>query len=278
MSGREKPSLKDRAEGEQVGVLAIVQARASSSRLPAKVLRPILGRPMLSRQLERLRRCRCIDQLLVATSDDPSDQPISKLCAAEAVACFRGSLDDVLDRYYQAAKPFRPSHVVRLTGDCPLADPELIDRVIEFHLQGGYDFVSNAIEPTFPDGLDAAVFRFRLLEQAWREAQLPSEREHVTLFMRHHPERYKIGSYKGSPDRSYLRWTVDKPADFTFVSTIYERLYSGKPDFGSEDIYRLLEEEPELLRLNGGIGRNEGLQRSRQQDNEWKSQNENQNP
>ncbi|MBI3096123.1 MAG: glycosyltransferase family protein [Rhodocyclales bacterium] len=229
---------------------------------------------MLSRQLERLRRCRKVDKLLVATSDDPSDQPIAELCAAEAVACFRGSLNDVLDRYYQAAKLFQPSHVVRLTGDCPLADPELIDRTIEFHLQGGYDFVSNAIEPTFPDGLDAAVFRFQLLEQAWRAAQLPSEREHLTLFMRHHPERYKIGNYKGSPDRSYMRWTVDEPADLAFVSAIYQRLYPGKPDFGSEDIYRLLDQEAELPWLNRGIGRNEGLQRSLQQDNEWKAKNE----
>lgn len=278
MPGRDKPSLKAMAEAKRADVLAVVQARASSSRLPAKVLRPILGRAMLSRQLERLRRCRRIDKLLVATSEDVSDQPIADLCAAESVACFRGSLVDVLDRFYQAAKPLLPSHVVRLTGDCPLADPELIDRVIEFHLQGGYDFVSNAIEPTFPDGLDAAVFRFPLLEQAWREARLPSEREHVTLFMRHHPERYKIGSYKGSPDRSFMRWTVDEPADFVFVSTIYERLYPGKPDFGSEDIYRLLNDEPELLRLNDRIARNEGLQRSRQLDNEWKSQNEKQNP
>ena len=268
MPGRDNPSLKSRADGERVAILAIVQARVSSSRLPAKVLRPILGHPMLSRQLERLRRCRNVGKLLVATSDDSSDQPIAELCAAESVACFRGSLDDVLDRFYQAAKPLQPTHVVRLTGDCPLADPELIDRVIEFHLQGGYDFVSNAIEPTFPDGLDAAVFRIQLLEQAWREAKLPSEREHLTLFMRHHPERYRIGSYRGSLDRSYMRWTVDEPADFAFVSAVYQRLYPQNPDFSSENIYRLLKEEPELLQLNGGIGRNVGLQRSLQQDHE----------
>lgn len=277
MPRRDESSLKE-AAGKRIDVLAIVQARASSSRLPAKVLRPILGRPMLSRQLERLRRCRRIGKLLVATSDDPSDQPIADLCASESMACFRGSLDDVLDRYYQAARAFMPTHVVRLTGDCPLADPELIDKVIEFYVEGGYDFVSNAIEPTFPDGLDAAVFRFQLLEHAWREAKLPSEREHLTLFMRHHPERYKIGSYKASADRSYMRWTVDEPADLAFVCAVYERLYPGKSDFVSEDVYRLLETEPELLRLNGGIGRNEGLQRSLQQDNEWKSQNENPNP
>jgi len=278
MSGRGKSNLKGQAEGGRIDVLAIVQARASSSRLPAKVLEPILGRPMLLRQLERLRRCRRIGKLLVATSDNPSDRPIADLCDAESVACFRGSQDDVLDRYYRAASLYMPTHVVRLTGDCPLADPELIDSVIEFYLVGGYDFVSNAIEPTFPDGLDAAVFRFQLLEHAWREAKLPSEREHLTLFMRHHPERYKIGSYKVSPDRSHMRWTVDEPADLAFVRAIYERLYPGKPNFDSEDIYRLLDAEPGLLRLNGGIERNEGLRRALQLDNEWKSRNENPNP
>jgi spore coat polysaccharide biosynthesis protein SpsF len=229
---------------------------------------------MLSRQLERLRRCGNVDRLVVATSDNTSDQPIAELCAAESVTCFRGSLDDVLDRYYHAAKLFQTSHVVRLTGDCPLSDPDLIDRTIEFHLQGGYDFVSNAIEPSFPDGLDAAVFRFQVLEEAWREAQLPSEREHLTLFMRHHPERYRIGAYKGFPDRSYLRWTVDEIADLAFVREIYERLYPGKPDFSSDDVYHLLDQAPELLRLNRGIERNEGLLRSLQHDNEWKSKNE----
>lgn len=246
----------------------------TSSRLLAKVLQPILGRPMLSRQIERLRRCAMVDKLLVATSDDASDQPIAELCAAESVACYRGSLNDVLDRYYQAAKLFLPSHVVRLTGDCPLTDPQVIDSTIQFYLQGDYDFVSNAIEPTFPDGLDAAVFPFQVLEQTWREAQLPSEREHLTLFIRHRPQRYKLGSYKGFPDRSHMRWTVDEPADLAFVRTVYERLYPEKPDFDSADIYRLLEQQPELQVANSGIVRNEGLQRSLQQDNEKRLKND----
>jgi len=258
--------------------LAILQARVSSSRLPRKVLLPILGEPMLFRQIERIRRATRIEQLVVATSTDPSDDALASECATRGIGCFRGSLDDVLDRFYRIAVSFQPANIVRLTGDCPLADPELIDRIIEFHAKGNYDFVSNAIEPTFPDGLDMSVFRFRLLNEAWHEAQLPSEREHVTIFMKQHPQRYKIGSYKESPDRSYMRWTVDEAADFAFVSAIYERLFPGEPDFDSEDIYRLLEEHPELLCLNSGIGRNEGLQRSLQKDNEWKSHNEKQNP
>jgi spore coat polysaccharide biosynthesis protein SpsF len=215
-----------------------------------------------------------VDQILVATSDHPSDEAIEELCSTESVKCFRGSLDDVLDRYYQSAKDLKPAHVVRLTGDCPLTDPDLIDKVIEFHLRGGYDFVSNAIEPSFPDGLDVAVFRFSTLEKAWRLARLPSEREHVTPYMRRHTERDRVGNYRGKPDRSNMRWTVDELVDFTFVSAIYERLYQDMPNFTSEDIYRLLEREPELLKINGGIGRNEGLQHSLQSDTEWKARNE----
>jgi len=261
------------ANGKTVGVLAIVQARVSSSRLPAKVLQPILGKPMLVRQLERLLRCKKVDKLMVATSDDSTDLPIVDLCATESIACFRGSLNDVLDRFYYAALTYRPLHVVRLTGDCPLTDPALIDAVTEYHISGAYDFVSNATEPTFPDGLDVAVFRFALLERTWRDARLPSEREHVTPYMRRHPERDKIGIYKGSPDRSHLRWTVDEPGDFAFVKAVYERLYPNKPDFDSDDVYRLLEREPGLLQLNDGVRRNHGLQRSLQQDSEWKERN-----
>jgi len=165
-------------------ILAILQARVSSTRLPGKVLKPILGMPMLLRQIERVKQAKLIEQLLVATSDDKSDDPIEQLCRENDIACFRGSLDDVLDRFYQAAKPYQPDHIVRLTGDCPLIDPQLIDEVVVFCLSGDYDYVSNAFEPTYPDGLDVEVFRFPCLQQAWEEAELPSEREHVTLFIK----------------------------------------------------------------------------------------------
>lgn len=257
--------------------VAIVQARMGSTRLPNKVMRPICGTPMIGLLLERLAKAKRIDQIVLATSKDLRNKPLAQYVRELGYAVYQGSEDDVLDRYYQAAQEAEADTVVRITGDCPLIDPMLIDRVIEFHVQGAYDFVSNAIEPTFPDGLDAAVFRFSLLEQAWLDAKFPSEREHVTLYMRRFPDRYKIGVYKGAPDRSHFRWTVDEPADFEFVSKIYERLYPGKPDFGSDDIYRLLEREPELSKINSGISRNEGLQCALQQDTEWKARNENPN-
>src|SRR5476649_1017963 len=151
---------------------AILQARVSSSRLPGKVLKPILGRAMLLHQLDRVRRAGSLDDLVVATSTESGDDAIETMCAAEGIRCFRGSLNDVLDRFYQAALPFNPDYIVRLTGDCPLADPELIDRVVNFLITGGFDIAGAA--PTFPDGLDVEAMRFSILETAWREATLPS--------------------------------------------------------------------------------------------------------
>lgn len=243
-------------------VLSILQARVSSSRLPGKVLRPILGQPMLFRQIERLSRCKEFEQLVVATSVDLSDDPLASECAARGIACSRGSLNDVLDRFIQSALPYQPETIVRLTGDCPLADPTLIDEVIRYFHAGNYDYASNCIPPTFPDGLDVEVVRSACLEMANREAALPSEREHVTPFLRAHPERFRIGNYAAQVDRSDLRWTVDEPEDFEFARSVYEKLYPVKPEFTMDDILNLLEEYPDLRSINSMFERNEGLKKS----------------
>jgi spore coat polysaccharide biosynthesis protein SpsF len=243
-------------------VLAILQARVTSSRLPGKVLKPLLGAPMLLRQIERLQKAQKIDRLLVATSNEPSDDMIEKLCGENGIGCHRGSLNDVLDRFYQAARVFNPEHVVRLTADCPLIDPVLIDDVIGFYLEGGFDYASNAIEPTFPDGLDVEIFRFSCLKQAWRDAALPSQREHVTPFIHQQPLRFKIGHYKSPSDLSHLRWTVDEPKDFELVTMIYEALYPRNPDFSTQDVLSLLDQRPELANWNTTHQRNEGYQKS----------------
>lgn len=243
-------------------ILAILQARVSSSRLPGKVLKPLLGVPMLLRQIERLQKVRKIDRLLVATSVELSDDLIETLCEEHAVECHRGSLNDVLDRFYQAARTFNPEYVVRLTADCPLADPALIDDVIDFSVGGGFDYASNAIQATFPDGLDVEIFRFSCLEQAWREATLPSQREHVTPFIHQQQLRFKIGHYKNPTDLSQLRWTVDEPKDFELVTMIYEALYAKNSDFTTQDILELLDQRPELVSWNTSHQRNEGYQRS----------------
>jgi len=253
--------------------LAILQARVSSSRLPGKVFLPILGAPMLFRQIERLNRCSGLDKLIVATSVDPSDDLLAGECKNREVECFRGSLDDVLDRFIQAAKPLDPQAVVRLTGDCPLADPVLIDEVIKYFYEGNYDYVSNCDPPTFPDGLDVEVMRFSVLEAAHREAGLPSHREHVTPFVRSHPERFRLGNFASDIDRSNLRWTVDEPEDFEFVRSVYEMLYPNKPDFKTDDILKLLEKYSSLQSINSKFERNEGIKKSLSSDAEFLGQN-----
>ncbi len=243
-------------------ILAILQARVSSSRLPGKVLKSLLGVPMLLRQIERLQKSQKIDQLLVAISTEPTDDLIYKLCKENGIECHRGSLDDVLDRFYQAARVFTPEHVVRLTADCPLTDPQLIDEAIEFYTGGGFDYASNSIQATYPDGLDVEVFRFTCLEQVWREAQLLSQREHVTPFIYQHPLRFKIGHFKSSTDLSHLRWTVDEPKDFELITMIYEALYPTNPNFVTQDILDLLDQRSELAHWNTEHKRNEGYQKS----------------
>lgn len=246
--------------------LAILQARVTSSRLPGKVLKPIMGRPMLALQIERVLQAKNIDHLIIATSTDPSDNGLEELCRKINASCYRGSLNDVLDRFYHAAKIWKPKHVVRITGDCPLIDPEVIDNVIAFYLDGDYDYASNAVEPTFPDGLDVEIFRFSILKEAWKEAALPSQREHVTPFIHQQPDRYRVGHYKNTEDLSHLRWTVDEPEDFDLINKIYEELYPFKPNFRMVDILNLLQQKPEWLTINKQFERNEGFIKSLHED------------
>jgi spore coat polysaccharide biosynthesis protein SpsF len=247
-------------------ILAILQARMSSSRLPGKVMSPVLGRPMIERQIERLLRCKRIDQLIVATSNLQEDNVLEILCDRIRIPIFRGDLDNVLDRFYRAAVPYNPKHVVRLTADCPLTDPLLIDELIDFYLERQCDYASNCQEPTLPDGLDAEIFSFAVLEEAWREAVLPSHQEHVTSFIREHQERYRIEHYKYHRDLSNLRWTVDEFDDLKFVRRVYEKLYPSNQEFKTEDIVSLLDREPALLKLNKHIKRNKGMKKSIEKD------------
>lgn len=243
-------------------IVGFLQARFSSSRLPGKVLKPILSKPMLALQIERVQRASSIDRLIVATSHLADDDPIEALSGSLGVKCFRGSLDDVLDRCYQAVKSESPDHIIRLTGDCPLCDPQLIDEVVEFHLSGEYDYSSNTIELSYPDGLDIEVCRFSALKMAQQEATLHSHREHVTQFILQQPKRFKLGNYRGEIDRSHLRWTVDEELDFELVTQIYQALYPTNPGFTTEDILAWLDSHPEWYNFNTHYQRNEGLLKS----------------
>lgn len=252
--------------GSTVRVLGILQARSSSTRLPGKVLKPLLGMPMLARQIERVRRARLIDSLVIATSDDASDDGIAALGAGLGVDVHRGSLNDVLDRFRTASEPYRSEWIVRLTGDCPVADPAVIDDAIMMVQSGNYDYVSNALEPTYPDGLDVEVVRSSVLETAWREAALGSEREHVTPFVHKRPSRFRLGQLKYSPNLSHLRWTVDEPRDFELITLFYEKLYPSSPAFSMHDILALIAREPGLADYNTGAIRNEGYLKSLAED------------
>ena len=245
-------------------VLAILQARTSSHRLPRKVLRTILGRAMILRQLDRLKNSQAIDQIILATSLDVSDDELVSVVTKEGGRVYRGSLEDVLSRYYECAKTYRPRTVVRVTGDCPVIDWHVVDDVIRCHIRDGNDYTRTT--EYFPDGLDTEVFTFDALEKSYQEAEFPSEREHVTLYIRNHPELFRIGYVDAEEDWSIERWTVDEPQDFLFIERIYELLFSKTPDFDMYDILELLREYPELRKINAGIRRDEGLLKSLQDD------------
>lgn len=248
--------------------LAMIQARCGSTRLPQKVLMDLCGKPLLQRMLERVQRSKKIDEVMVITSIDKLNLPILKLCAELDVRVGVGSEDDVLDRYYQTAKLLKPEYVIRLTGDCPCIDPELIDSAIS-QIEEGTDYCSNTLLPTFADGLDLEIIRYEALERAWREARHSFEREHVTQYIVRHPEQF---SHKNiiSPvgDFSGCRWTVDEQEDFEVVRRIYEYFFyeERKESFNYKDILRLMKCYPELGTVNGKYQRNEGLQRSIDED------------
>lgn len=221
--------------------LAVLQARMSSTRLPGKVLAPVLGEPMIARQIERLRRSARIDELIVATSTDPSDDPLAAGAEALGVAVFRGSLRDVLSRFTDVltARP-QARALVRLTADCPLTDWTLIDALIDLHLAQDADFTANDLDVrTYPHGLDAEVVRPAALLRAGREATDPYEREHVMPFLYRRPDQHRLVGMTRFPSLAHLRWTVDYPADLEFVRGVYAQLYPANPAFLTEDIVAL---------------------------------------
>jgi spore coat polysaccharide biosynthesis protein SpsF len=242
-----------------MSTLAILQARVSSTRLPGKVLAPILGEPMIARQVERIRRASRIDDLVIATSSDPSDDPLAAWAEAEGITAYRGSLDDVLGRFVGVIAAHAPDWVVRLTADCPLASPSVIDAVIDYFIESDVDYCSNTLTPTFPDGLDVEVVRARVLTEIAEISTDPAEREHVTLGVYRRPKRFTLANFAGDTDFSSLRWTVDTAADLAFVRRVYEALYETTPSFDTGDILDLIERTPGLGRTTDDGMRNAAL-------------------
>lgn len=221
-------------------IVAILQARMSSSRLPGKVMKPILGMPMIGRHIERLNRCDSLDRIVVATSRDPSDDGLAAYAEGLGVRVFRGALDDVLGRFQGAALSNGPAtHVVRLTADCPLADPGVIDACVWRHVETGADYTSNTLERTYPDGLDVEVMTAAALKTMQAEAKDPYEREHVTPFLYRNPDRFRIAQLTQRAQLSDRRWTVDTAEDFEFVSRVFYMLYPTNPRFGQAEIEAL---------------------------------------
>jgi spore coat polysaccharide biosynthesis protein SpsF len=248
--------------------IAILQARMGSSRLPGKSLQDLAGRPLLAHVIARARAIDGIDRVVVATTTDPRDEAIEALAQAEGVAAFRGSEDDVLDRFYGAAKTHGGDVIMRLTADCPVLDPRVSGMVLKRFMQGDVDYAGIGSPPTYPDGLDTEVFSIVALERAWREATLPSEREHVTPYIWKHPDEFRLVNLTHDPDLSAHRWTVDTAEDLAFVRAVYGHLYDpNAAPFGMDAVLALLAREPRLRDMNRGIERNEGYAISLNKDN-----------
>ncbi len=233
----------------------IVQARMTSTRLPGKVLKRVLDKPLLEYQIERLRRVKLADEIVIATTVNDTDEPIIELCDRLSVPYFRGSEEDVLARYHGAAQEHYADVVVRVTSDCPLIDPQVIDKVINFYTENTdkYDYVSNCLKRTYPRGMDTEVFSLKALYESFLEATAQPDREHVTPFIYRHPERYCVGHVVYSENQSSHRWTVDTPEDFELIRRIIETIYPEKYDFSIEDCLSLIKQHPNWSAINSHI-------------------------
>jgi len=238
--------------------VAIIQARMGSNRFPGKVLKLILGRPMLWHIVERVRAVPSIAEVVVAVPDDPANEILRRFCADNQITLFAGSETDVLDRYYRAAQQFKADPVIRITADCPLADPKLIERLIQRYASGSYDHIGIAAgagaqlldKRRFPDGLDAECFGFSALNRAWHEATDPRDREHVTRYMWNNKEIFHCGMLTANVVYPKLRLTVDHPEDFELVTKIYEAVYNEGRPFELSDVMNFLKNNPGLVDLN----------------------------
>lgn len=249
-------------------VVVIVQARLGSTRLPGKTLAEIEGRPMLAHVTERAQAIPGVTETVVATTTNPIDEAIAAFARGAGIPCMRGSEEDVLDRFRLAAIERGAEVIVRVTADCPLLDPEVAGLVLGEYLDGpaAFDYVSNVHPPTYPDGLDTEVFSREALEVAWREARMPSDREHVTSYIWRRPERFRLTNVSSREDWSAHRWTVDAEADLAFVRAVFASLRGHRGPIGMRDVLSLLRDHPEIRNLNTGVRRNEGFERSRASD------------
>jgi spore coat polysaccharide biosynthesis protein SpsF len=235
-------------------IVATIEARMASTRFPGKTMKEILDRPMLELLIERLKRSKKIDEIIVATTVNPEDEVITRLAEQVGVKWYCGSSEDVLDRVLKAAKTFDADIIVEMTGDCPLLDPELIDLMVEKYLagKGKYHYVANVIKRTYPRGLDTQVFPVTVLEEVSEITQDPADRENVSLYIYEHPEKYRLLNVEAPPElaRPDLRLTVDTEEDLGLIREIYSALYPGNPAFNTLDVIKLINDNPTLRQIN----------------------------
>lgn len=245
----------EQLRGERMQIEIYVQARMRSKRLPGKVLREVLGKPLLDFQIERLRQAKEANEVVILTSTHPADDAIVEFCKQKEVLCYRGPEDDVLARYQQVAIERQPDAIVRITSDCPLIDPEITDMVIKTYRNAypTFDYVSNTLKHTFPRGLDTEIFSLQALDNAFKNGQLSEEREHVTPYLYRHPELFNLANVASDINLSKYRWTVDTIEDFTLIKLILEHLYPNQPDFRLYDVINLLKQHPDWMSINSQV-------------------------
>ena len=241
---------------------AIIQVRTASTRLPQKCLLQINGKTILEHIVERLKFSNQLDEICIATTENSEDDILELIAEKLDIKIYRGDSNDVLDRFYKASLMMGSDIICRVTADDPFKDPVILDHFMTDFLAGEYDYLSNTIEATYPEGIDIEIFRFQALEKAWKEAELQSEREHVTPYIWKNPNLFNIFCKKNAEDLSSYRWTMDKPQDFVFIQQIYDRLYNPQKVFLMNDILAVLKKEPWLMDINCGIPRNEGYLKS----------------
>lgn len=231
-------------------VIIIIQARMGSTRLPGKSLMMVKDKPLIGYVIDNLKDISCVDEIILATTTSPKDNPLARYVQSRGVSIYRGSETDVLDRYYEAAKARQGDVIIRITGDCPLIDPRIIEQAFKKFKAGRYDYLSNTLKRTYPRGLDVEIFTFRVLEEAAREATEPAEREHVTPFIYNRPDRFKLGSLTGRPDLSNHRWTVDTQEDLDLITAIIEGVEQPRT---TKHILQLFKRHPELMKINAHV-------------------------
>ena len=242
-------------------ITCIIQARTDSKRLPNKVLKEIENVPMIHHIINRIKESKKIDQIVLATTDNDSDKILLDIAKNLEIIGFAGEQDDVLGRFYDAAKLFSADPIIRITGDCPLVDSDLLDIMIEIFLENEYDYVSNTIERTFPDGLDIEIFSFAALKTAYQEAKWSSEREHVTPFFIKNKNLFNVYNYSNKQDLSYLRWCIDEESDLLMVKKIFHKM-NDKKNFSTDDILELILKNPDISKINKDVKTNQGYEKS----------------